>query len=44
MNMVYTIYSIGDSAFLQTILNAIAMIAQTGDYRMAGGIGALIDT
>ncbi|NBS15774.1 MAG: conjugal transfer protein TraG [Gammaproteobacteria bacterium] len=40
--MVYTIYSIGDSAFLQAILNAIAMIAQTGDYRMAGGIGALI--
>ena len=40
--MVYTIYSIGDSAFLQAILNAVAMIAQTGDYRMAGGIGALI--
>ena len=40
--MVYTIYSIGDSAFLQAILNAIAMIAATGDYRMAGGIGGLL--
>jgi len=40
--MVYTIYSIGDSAFLQAILNAVAMIASTGDYRMAGGIGGLL--
>ena len=38
----YTIYSIGDSAFLAAIMNSIAMIAATGDYRMGAGIGALI--
>ncbi|MDD1649237.1 MAG: conjugal transfer protein TraG N-terminal domain-containing protein [Methylococcaceae bacterium] len=40
--MIYTIYSIGDAAFLQAILNAVAMLAATGDYRMAGGIGGLL--
>ena len=40
--MVLDIFSIGDSAFLAAILNAVAMIAGTGDYAMAAGIGGLL--
>jgi conjugal transfer mating pair stabilization protein TraG len=40
--MVFEIFSIGDSAFLAAILNAIAMIAGTGHYTMAAGIGAVL--
>ncbi|MGX2041380.1 conjugal transfer protein TraG N-terminal domain-containing protein [Methylocaldum sp. MU1018] len=40
--MVFDIFSIGDSAFLAAILNAIAMIAGTGHYTMAAGIGAVL--
>lgn len=38
----FEIYSVGDSAFLQTVLNAIAMLAGTGDYRTAAAVGGLI--
>lgn len=40
--MVFEIFSIGDSAFLAAILNAIAMIAGTGHYTMAAGVGAIL--
>jgi conjugal transfer mating pair stabilization protein TraG len=40
--MVFEIFSIGDSAFLAAILNAIAMIAGTGHYTMAAGVGAVL--
>lgn len=38
--MSYEIFSIGDSQFLASILNAIAMIAQTDHYKAAAAIGA----
>lgn len=38
----FAIFSVGDSAYLQTVLNAVAMIAGTGDYRTAAGVGGLI--
>ena len=38
----FDIFSVGDSAYLQAVLNAVAMIAGTGDYRTAAGIGGLI--
>jgi len=40
--MVFDIFSIGDSAFLAAVLNAVAMIAGTGHYATAAGIGALL--
>jgi conjugal transfer mating pair stabilization protein TraG len=40
--LVFEIFSIGDSAFLAAILNAIAMIAGTGHYTMAAGVGAVL--
>lgn len=40
--MTFDLFSIGDSAFLAAILNAVAMIAGTGDYAMAAGIGGLL--
>ena len=38
----FDIFSVGDSAYLQAVLNAVAMIAGTGDYRTAAGVGGLI--
>ncbi len=38
----FEIFSVGDSAYLQAVLNAIAMISGTGDYRTAAAIGGLI--
>jgi conjugal transfer mating pair stabilization protein TraG len=38
----FTITSIGDSAFLEQILIAVAMITGTGDFAQAAAIGALI--
>ncbi len=38
----FEIFSVGDSAYLQAVLNAVALLAGTGDYRMAAGIGGLI--
>ena len=35
----FDIFSVGDSAYLQAVLNAVAMIAGTGDYRTAAGVG-----
>ena len=40
--MTYTIYSIGDAAFLTAVLQSLAMVSGTGDFKMAAGIGALI--
>lgn len=40
--MEWTIYSIGDSAFLEQILNAVAMLAGTGDFKDAIRIGFLL--
>ena len=40
--MVFDIFSIGDSAFLAAVLNAVAMIAGTGHYATAAGVGALL--
>ncbi len=40
--MTYTLYSIGDAAFLTAILNSLAMVTATADFSMAAGIGALI--
>jgi conjugal transfer mating pair stabilization protein TraG len=37
----FEIYSIGDSAFLEAILNAVASVAGTRHYSMAAGVGAL---
>jgi len=42
--VVFDLFSIGDSAFLEAILNAVAMIAGTGHYTMAAGVGALLGT
>ncbi|WP_240506752.1 conjugal transfer protein TraG N-terminal domain-containing protein [Methylocaldum sp. SAD2] len=38
----FEIFSVGDSAYLEAVLNAVAMIAQTGDYRMAASVGAVM--
>lgn len=38
--MIYEIFSIGDSQFLAAILNAIAMISLTDDYKGAAAVGA----
>jgi conjugal transfer mating pair stabilization protein TraG len=38
----FEIFSVGDSAYLQVVLNAIAMISGTGDYRTAAAVGGLI--
>ena len=38
----FTIYSIGDSAFLAQILNALAMICGTGDFEQLVAIGLLL--
>lgn len=38
----FTIYSIGDSAFLTEILNAVAMITKTDDFKDMVGIGVII--
>jgi len=38
----WEIYSIGDSAYLAAILNAVAMITGTGDFRQLAGLGFLI--
>ncbi|WP_181422100.1 conjugal transfer protein TraG N-terminal domain-containing protein [Halomonas sp. LBP4] len=38
----FTIYSIGDSAFLEQILIAISMITGTGDFEQMVGVGLLI--
>ena len=40
--MMFTIYSIGDSAFLAQILNAVAMICGTGDFVQLVSIGFLL--
>lgn len=37
----WEIYSIGDSAYLAAILNAVAMITGTGDFRQLAGLGFL---
>lgn len=38
----WEIYSIGDSAFLEQVLNAVAMITGTGDFTSMVRIGLLI--
>src|SRR5664280_955765 len=38
----FEIFSVGDSAYLQTVLNVIAMLSGIGDYRTAAGVGGLI--
>lgn len=38
----FTIYSIGDSAFLERILNAVAMICGTGDFVQLVSIGMIL--
>ncbi|MBK1699371.1 conjugal transfer protein TraG N-terminal domain-containing protein [Thiococcus pfennigii] len=38
----WEIYSIGDSAYLAAILQAVAMITGTGDFRQLAGLGFLI--
>ncbi|WP_445366592.1 conjugal transfer protein TraG N-terminal domain-containing protein [Methylomonas sp. BW4-1] len=38
----FEIFSVGDSAYLQAVLNAVAMISGTGDYRTAAAVGGLI--
>lgn len=38
----FEIFSVGDSAYLQAVLNAIAMISGTGDYRTAAAVGGII--
>ena len=40
--MEWTIYSIGDSAFLEQVLNAVAMLTGTGDFNDAIRIGFLL--
>ena len=35
----FEIFSVGDSAYLQAVLNAVAMISGTGDYRTAAAVG-----
>lgn len=38
----WEIYSIGDAAFLERVLNALAMIAGTGNLEAVAGIGMLV--
>jgi len=38
----FEIFSVGDSVYLQAVLNAVAMISGTGDYRTAAAVGGLI--
>jgi conjugal transfer mating pair stabilization protein TraG len=38
----FEIFSVGDSAYLQAVLNAVAMISGTGDYRTAAAVGGVI--
>ena len=38
----FEIFSVGDSAYLQAVLNAVAMISGTGDYRTAAAVGGLL--
>ena len=38
----FEIFSVGDSAYLQAVLNAVAMLSGTGDYRTAACVGGLI--
>jgi conjugal transfer mating pair stabilization protein TraG len=38
----FEIFSVGDSTYLQVVLNAVAMIAGTGDYRTAAAVGGVI--
>src|SRR5574343_541870 len=38
----FEIFSVGDSAYLQAVLNAIAMISGTGDYRTAAAVGSVM--
>src|SRR5260363_20421 len=40
--MHFTLYSIGDSAFLEQILHAVAMITGTGDFKQLVGCGLLL--
>ncbi|QCF28081.1 conjugal transfer protein TraG N-terminal domain-containing protein [Hydrocarboniclastica marina] len=40
--MNFVIYSIGDSAFLEQILNAVAMLSGSGNIGSAAAVGALI--
>ena len=40
--MNFDIYSIGDSAFLEQILNAVAMLSGSGNISAAAAVGALI--
>ena len=37
----FEIFSVGDSAYLQAVLNAIAMISGTGDYSAAAAVGVV---
>ncbi|WP_295385987.1 conjugal transfer protein TraG N-terminal domain-containing protein [uncultured Thiodictyon sp.] len=37
----YTIYSIGDAAFLTAVLNAVAMLSGSGDMKQLAGVGFL---
>lgn len=39
--MMYTIYSIGDAAFLTAVLNAVAMLSGSGDMKQLAGVGFL---
>ena len=38
----WEIYSIGDAAFLESILNAVAMLAGTADLKQLAGVGFLL--
>lgn len=38
----FEIYSIGDGAFLASVLNAVAMLSGSGDMRQLAGIGFLV--
>ena len=40
--MIWDLYSIGDSAYLAAILNAVAMVAGTADMRTLAGVGFLL--
>jgi len=40
--MNFTLYSIGDSAFLAQILHAVAMLTGTGDFKQLVGCGVLL--
>ena len=40
--MDFVIYSVGDSAFLEAVLNAVAMLAGSGNIAAAAAVGALL--